>query len=186
MTINATLNSSTSGSAKFRDSRWSVYEESNLMQTNDDYRNVDRIPALVERLYAIVDELETLFPGRRFTPDGHMVGSLGEVLAAHRYGLKLLPASAKRHDAMSQDGGLVQIKTTQGTRVALSSEPDYLVVLLIIKNGSVEPVFNGPGSIVWEGAGSVGKNGQRPISLAKLRSLMSRVPESLQLSVLNE
>jgi hypothetical protein len=71
------------------------------MQGHDYYRNVDRIPALVERLYAIVDKLQTLFPGRPFTPDGHMVGSLGEVLAARRYGLKLLPASAERHDAAS-------------------------------------------------------------------------------------
>jgi hypothetical protein len=156
------------------------------VQTNNDYRNVDQIPAPIERLYAIVEELETLFPGRRFTLDGHMVGGLGEVLAAHRYGLKLLAASAERHDAMSQDGRLVQIKATQGTRVALSSEPDYLVVLRIIKNGSVEPVFNGPGSVAWNDAGSVGKNGQCRISLTKLRSLMSQVPEASQLPVLNE
>ena len=156
------------------------------MQGREDYRNVDRIPALVERLYAIVDELQTLFPGRHFTPDGHMVGSLGEVLAARRYGLNLLSASAERHDAMSQDGRLVQIKATQGTRIALSSKPDHLIVLRIVRDGSIEPVFNGPGSLVWDNAGSVGKNGQRPVTLAKLRSLMTSVPETLQLAVVNE
>jgi hypothetical protein len=40
------------------------------------------VPALVSRLYEIVDELEEIFPGRHFTPDGHLVGSLGESLAA--------------------------------------------------------------------------------------------------------
>lgn len=156
------------------------------MQGYEDYRNVDRIPALVERLYVIVDELQTLFPGRHFTPDGHMVGSLGEVLAARRYGLNLLPASAERHDAMSQDERPVQIKATQGTRIALSSKPDHLIVLRILRDGSIESVFNGSGSLVWDNAGSVGKNGQRPVSLAKLRSLMTSVPETLQLPVVNE
>jgi len=49
---------------------------------NNDYRNVERVPDLVGRLYEIVSELEALFPGRHFTPDGHLVGSLGEVMAA--------------------------------------------------------------------------------------------------------
>lgn len=112
-----------------------------------DYGNVDQIPALVERLYAIVTELEELFPCKRFTPDGHMVGSLGEVLAAHRYGLELLPNSAERHDAESRTGKLVQVKATQVGRVALGSEPEHLVVLRLGKGGSAEEVFNGPGSL---------------------------------------
>lgn len=38
------------------------------------------IRSLVQRLYRITSELEELYPGRHFTPDGHMVGSIGEVL----------------------------------------------------------------------------------------------------------
>ena len=45
-------------------------------------KSVLEIPSLVQDLYSIVDRLEELFPGRRFTPDGHLVGSIGEVLAA--------------------------------------------------------------------------------------------------------
>ena len=45
---------------------------------------------LIRDLYQIVARLEEAFPGRRFTPDGHLVGSLGEVFAAERYGLTLL------------------------------------------------------------------------------------------------
>jgi len=45
-------------------------------------QRVESIPELVERLYAIVRRLEEKYPGRRFTPDGHLVGSLGEVIAA--------------------------------------------------------------------------------------------------------
>ncbi len=45
-------------------------------------KSILEIPSLVQELYSIVDRLEELFPGRRFTPDGHLVGSIGEVLAA--------------------------------------------------------------------------------------------------------
>jgi hypothetical protein len=70
----------------------------------NNYRNVERMPDLVGRLYEIDSELEALFPGRYFTPDGHLMGSLGEVMAAHDYGRELLPASAERQDARTQDG----------------------------------------------------------------------------------
>jgi hypothetical protein len=69
----------------------------------NNYRNVERVPDLVGRLYEIVSELEALFPGRYFTSDGHLVPSLDEVMAAHDYGLELLPASAERQDARTQD-----------------------------------------------------------------------------------
>jgi hypothetical protein len=89
-----------------------------------DVKPIDLIPELVRSLYAIVGELEGLFPGRKFTPDGHLVGSIGEVLAARLYDLELLPASAERHDAKAPDGRLVQIKATQTKSVGLRSEPD--------------------------------------------------------------
>lgn len=31
----------------------------------------------IKALYAISRELEQLFPGRHYTPDGHMIGSIG-------------------------------------------------------------------------------------------------------------
>ena len=38
-----------------------------------------RLPQIVREIYELVRELETMAPGRKFTPDGHMVGSLGEL-----------------------------------------------------------------------------------------------------------
>lgn len=53
-----------------------------------DLRNpVENVPCLVGQLYELVAHLEGLFMGRRFTPDGHLVGNSGEVIAAYRYGL---------------------------------------------------------------------------------------------------
>jgi len=65
----------------------------------------DEVPGLVRALYAITRRLEDLFPGRHFTPDGHLVGSIGEVLAAHRYDLRLLVAGHPHHDASRKRTG---------------------------------------------------------------------------------
>ena len=137
---------------------------------------VDEVPALVGQLYELVAQFELLFPGRRFTPDGHLVGSIGEVIAAHRYGLQLLPHSHQGHDARAPSGVLVEIKATQGSSVALREQPVHLIVLHLGKAGEAAEVYNGPGAAVWESAGAMQKNGQRPISLSKLRKLMLKVP----------
>ena len=42
----------------------------------------DSVAAKIKALYEISQELEALFPGRHYTPDGHMIGSIGEALAA--------------------------------------------------------------------------------------------------------
>lgn len=140
---------------------------------------IDHVPGIVERLYALVGELEHHFPGRKFTPDGHLVGSLGEVLAAYYYDLELLTASAERHDARARDGRMVQVKATQGQSVALRSEPDHLLVLSLLRDGTVDEIYNGPGNLPWGRIGSPQKNGQFPLSLGTLRKLMAFVaPEA--------
>lgn len=135
----------------------------------------------IKALYKISHELEELFPGRHYTPDSHMIGSIGEALAACCYGLKLFEASEKTHDGQAPDGRLVQIKATQINRVALSSEPEWLLVLKIHQDGTFSEEYNGPGKLAWEHCGKMQKNGQRPISLAKLRELQTEVPQSEQL-----
>ncbi|MGE4049461.1 MAG: hypothetical protein AB7F38_00215 [Piscinibacter sp.] len=137
---------------------------------------IEKVPELVRKLYELVAEFETQFPGRAFTPDGHLVGSIGEVVAAHNYGLRLHSASSESHDATAPNGWLVQIKATQGKSVALRSEPHHLVVLLLHRSGDAEEVYNGPGAPVWAVCGAMQKNGQRPISVTKLRRIMQSVP----------
>jgi hypothetical protein len=136
---------------------------------------IDRVPELVRKLYALVGEFEALFPGRAFTPDGHLVGSIGEVVAAYQYGLTLHSASRETHDAVAPDGRHVQIKATQGKSVSLRSEPDYLIILHLGADGHATEVFNGPGHIVWAQCGNMQANGQRAISLSKLRKLLVQV-----------
>jgi hypothetical protein len=140
-------------------------------------KDIDQIPTLIRALYRTVAELQILFPGRPFTPDGHLVGSLGEVIAAHDYNLQLLPPSTEGHDAITEDSKHVEIKITQGTRVALRHEPEHLLVLKLYDDGTTEEIYNGPGHEPWGQSGRIQKNGQRPISLSKLKVLMRTVPE---------
>ena len=130
------------------------------------------VGALLSDLYRIVNRLEELFPGRKFTPDGHLVGSIGEALASHMFDLRLLTASAPGHDAITADGRTkVQIKLTQGHSIALRSEPEHLIVLRLDKDLAIEVVYNGVGAPVWRETGKLASNGTRMISVSKLRRI---------------
>lgn len=146
---------------------------------------LEDVPRLVADLYRVVAELEDRFE-RKFTPDGHLVGSLGEVIAAHRYGLNLRKQSAKGFDAYSSSGLKVEIKATQSnTGVALRHPPEHLIVLQLHRNGQATEVYNGPGAQVWMAAGTMQSNGQRAISLSKLRLLQSSVSREQALPVIS-
>ena len=86
-----------------------------LNPTSLDQKRWREVSELLASLYDIVARLEEFFPGRKFTPDGHLVGAIGEVIAAQMFDLELLPASNPGHDAVTGDGRRVQIKLTQGT-----------------------------------------------------------------------
>lgn len=113
-----------------------------------------------------------MFKGRHFTPDGHMVGSIGEALAAYYYGLELLPASTAGCDA-TKDGRRIEIKATQGARVAFRCAPEYLIVLKVDKTGGFREIYNGKGARVWDLVKDkrMPSNGQHQVSLLQLQRL---------------
>ena len=129
------------------------------------------LPKPIAEIFRQVEQLERAYPGRKFTPDGHLIGSSGEVIAAEAFGLKLLPASAPGHDARDENGAFVQIKLTSGKSIGLRASCERLLVMRIVDLTSAELVYDGPGEPVWTACGKMQKNGQRSISLAKLRSL---------------
>lgn len=136
----------------------------------------------IREIYKIANELEEMYPGRHFTPDGHMIGSIGEVIAAEEYDLELFEASHPVHDAKTKDRKQVQIKATQGDRIAIGECPEYLIVLKIDRDGGFEEVYNGPGDVAWSLVGKRQKTGQCHVSLAKLRAAMVDIPECDRLS----
>jgi hypothetical protein len=129
------------------------------------------LPPAVAAIYEAVAELEAKYPSRKFTPDGHLVGSIGEVVAAEALGLTLYPMSRAGHDAHDANDCDVQIKMTATNSVSMYAECTRLVVLRVVSPAEAEIVYDGPGTPLWEIAGRVQKNGQRSVSLSKLRAL---------------
>jgi len=140
------------------------------MNAKSDVRGV---PALIAQLYQTVRALNKLFPGRPFTPDGHLVGSIGEVIAADAYGLKLEKCSNPGFDAKTQAQETVEIKLTGGESVSVSSDckpPKFLIVLkLNVRTGFTE-IYNG----------------EFPIELWKRKSASKRRAVSLRLNELRK
>ena len=132
------------------------------------------LPPEVATIYRVVKELERQYPKRKFTPDGHLVGSIGEVVAAKHFALKLHPMSRAGHDAYNDEGD-VQIKMTAGKRISMYGGCVRLIVLRIVSPEEAEVVYDGPGEPVWTKANTTDtplpKNGQRSISLKTLRAI---------------
>jgi hypothetical protein len=133
-----------------------------------------KLPAAVAAIYRSVAELEAQYPQRKFTPDGHLVGSIGEVIAAEAFRLTLYPMSQKGHDAFDADGP-IQTKATAGKSVAMYDCCTRLIVLRIIPPDEAEVVYDGPGEPVWKAAGKKQRNGQHRISLAKIRKIRAEI-----------
>lgn len=139
--------------------------------------NKDSFSKLVVDLYRIVNELEAMFPGRPFTPDGHLVGSLGEALVAHDYAVDLQRPSTAGYDALNAEKQQIEIKATQGKAVAFRSCPEFVIVIKLNRDGTYDEIYNGPGKLIWdcfEGK-TMPKNGQHQIGLSKLQQLQNRV-----------
>lgn len=127
----------------------------------------------VARIYKAIAELEALYPNRKFTMDGHLLGSIGEVVVAKALGLTLYPPSHPVHDAYDANGD-VQIKTTAGNSVALTEPCDRLVVLRVMSPEEAEIVYFGFGQPVWKKVGKRGKNGQSRVGLSRLDSIAAK------------
>ena len=61
----------------------------------------------------------------------------------------------------------------KGTSVALYATCVRLVVLKIISPHEAEVVYDGSGEPAWAAAGATGKNGQRVVSLSRLRKILA-------------
>ena len=144
----------------------------------------NKIQKAIVDIYKIVNQLQNDFPGRHFTPDGHMVGSIGEVLVAEKYTLKLMPASNKGFDAKTKSGKKVEIKATQKKRVSFQEDCvnsfDVAVVIKINEDGTFSEIYNGPGKLIWDEfeVKKVPKNGQFSIALSRLKKLNELVKEN--------
>jgi len=118
---------------------------------------------------------------RKFTPDGRMVGDIGEVIAERFYGVELYKEGANHWDGKCKNRN-VQIKTTGRNETYLRKPPEegfgngLLMVFQINKlNGKHELIYSGKIQKVWDYLGGSGK--ERTISLDRLKTLQKSVNE---------
>ncbi|GEM_PF-232149 len=142
----------------------------------------DSFADAINGLFQASHRLENLFPGRLFTPDGHMVGSIGEAAAQAHYAVILEKASAEAIDGWVGSKS-VQIKATTGREVSFMVEgreklrPDHLLVFHISESGEIGEIYNGSYGLVLEQLPKNSqRNGQRQISISKLMGLDTLVP----------
>lgn len=145
---------------------------------------MNMIKQQVQRLVEIVAQLEAEFPGRHFTLDGHLVGSIGEVMAAYYYGIELYAASTEIHDG-EVDGKKVQIKISQQDNIVINHEPDYLIVLYLNRNGNIYEVYNGPGKLPWESASKRDSHNNKHMRVNKLMELDKAVDKCKRITQIN-
>jgi hypothetical protein len=144
-----------------------------------------RAKYLLKKLLRIAAELQEM-TGRKFTLDGHLVGSFGEVLAKNAYGLILEKSqSEKACDAKDASGKRIEIKATFGKSVGFrrhdtGCEADFCVVLKLKQDATFDEIYNGPTKPIIENleVRPLQKNGQRQISLSQLGELNKQVDDS--------
>jgi hypothetical protein len=110
------------------------------------YDRIAQVPVASE-LQNITARLSALFP-ERFTPDGHLLGSFGEVVASWLFDLVLLENPiTKSYNAATQSGEIVQIKLTGGNLISIAADveppPAYLIVLTLQSQSGFNVAFNG-------------------------------------------
>ena len=109
-----------------------------------------KIEEALKGLFSAVSQLQEAYPGKPFTPDGRLVGDIGEVVASLAYALTLNEGLTKHHDAITDDGRNVQIKTTFGTSLTFPVHhvPDYYLGIRMSRDGTFEEIYNGPGHLI--------------------------------------
>ena len=139
---------------------------------------IEQVPVLFSDLIKTTGRLNTLFAGRPFTPEGHLVGSIGEVVAEYIYDLELEPCSNPGFDARTKDRlQTVEIKLTgergssfnfrwrEDPRVETA---DVLIGLKLDASGFTE-IYNGEFPLALLADKKPQSNGQVSLTLSKLK-----------------
>jgi hypothetical protein len=136
----------------------------------------------IKQLLGITETLKSRY-GRSFTLDGKLVGDIGEVLVAEKYGLSLLDENNNTHDATHPNGRKIQIKSSflNKSYFPTGIVPDYFIAVRIYKDGTIEELFNGRGDYIYKNyikARGLKNNGQYLYTLSGniLKTLNKKAP----------
>ena len=108
----------------------------------------------IKQLLEITQKLRTQYQ-RSFSLDGRLVGDIGEILAAEKYGLELYTENTAIYDGFEKTTARkVQIKASFKNYsyfpFGADKIPDYFLSINILANGEIEELYNGPGHFIVE------------------------------------
>ena len=143
---------------------------------------LSQLKKAIIHLYVSVSKLHSAFPDRKFTPDGRMVGDIGEAIAALEFNVILDEKSKKHWDGhrvgLTGKERKVQIKTTQKDETYLKEPPHEgdLLVFKIFRNGEWKCYYDGSIVKVWRSLKNKkpDKTGAKAITLGKLKVLQKK------------
>lgn len=149
----------------------------------------------IKQLLKITQKLRTKY-GRSFSLDGRLVGDIGEVLAAEKYGLKLYDENTAIYDGHEKaTGRKVQIKASFKNYSyfphGAAKLPDYFLSINILENGEIEELYNGPGHFIVEHY-IIARNLKHyketfyTLSKGRLKELNKLVPEEDKIKVVKQ
>lgn len=137
---------------------------------------MEQFKKAIANLYNSVKKLRIAFPNKLFTPDGRMVGDIGEAIAAIDFGVKLDKKIRRHWDGEWVDKNnkshLVQVKTTQKESTYIKKPPEegIFLVFKIFNDGNYRVVYNGSIMLVWKNVKDQ-KNKEKSISVDRLKML---------------
>ncbi|OGF62205.1 hypothetical protein A2926_00090 [Candidatus Giovannonibacteria bacterium RIFCSPLOWO2_01_FULL_44_40] len=140
---------------------------------------INQLKEAIKDLYSSVAKLRAVFPGKPFTPDGRIVGDIGEAIAALKFNVVLDRKLRRDWDGYRIDSSgkkcEVQVKTTQKDETYLKKPPHEgdLIVFKIFDNGEWECCYDGKIMRVWNSLAKqkLDSTGAKFIQLARLRNL---------------
>jgi len=142
-------------------------------------KQIDKLKEAIKDLYLSVAKLRSAFKERPFTPDGRLVGDIGEAIAALKFAV-ILDSKIKKHwDGYWVDSNKkehkVQVRATQQEEKGSTylKEPPHDGTFLVFKitpDGEYETVFNGSIMRVWNKIKNQ-RSKEKTISLKDIRKL---------------
>jgi hypothetical protein len=149
----------------------------------------------IKQLLAITQKLKEKYIhlNKQFSLDGKLVGDIGEVLAAEKYGLKLYEENTPVHDAEEiSTGRKVQIKSSFNGNCyfpcGVDRMPDYFLSVNILETGELREIFNGPSRFIVDeyilkGNLKPYRNSYYTLSRGKLEKLNKRVMQKEKIGI---
>jgi len=106
----------------------------------------------IAMIYDIANELGREFNKTKCTPDGHLLGAIGQIAAKIAFGLDFGSIIEGHNCTWSDEDKIIniQVRCTGRGSIALRKEPEYLIALEISESGKIYLLYNGPGEFVWE------------------------------------